>query len=150
MNSPWVLPLKPPTSRRPRTPAVSTVYPAVLPGGSAAAVAAGEAPISLGSDTGGSIRQPASFCGVVGLKPTYGAVSRYGLVAFASSLDQIGPFGRTVEDVAMLFSAICGRDPMDATSSKHEHEDVMAALNGDVKGLRIGIPAEYFGDGIDS
>lgn len=119
-------------------------------GGSAAAVAAGEAPIALGSDTGGSIRQPASLCGIVGLKPTYGAVSRYGLVAFASSLDQIGPFGRTVEDVAMLYSAICGRDPRDATSSKHQHEDVMAALQDDVKGLRIGIPAEYFGEGIDN
>lgn len=118
-------------------------------GGSAAAVAACEAVVSLGSDTGGSIRQPASYCGVVGLKPTYGAVSRYGLIAFASSLDQIGPLGRTVEDVAMLQSAICGYDKMDATSAYREYPDFTKALTGDVKGLRIGIPAEYFGEGIE-
>lgn len=118
-------------------------------GGSAAAVAACEAVVSLGSDTGGSIRQPASYCGVVGLKPTYGAVSRYGLIAFASSLDQIGPIGRTVEDVAMVQSAICGHDKMDATSAYREYPDYVKSLSTDVKGLRIGIPAEYFGDGID-
>lgn len=118
-------------------------------GGSAAAVAACEAVAALGSDTGGSIRQPASYCGVVGLKPTYGAVSRYGLIAFASSFDQIGPIGRTVEDVAMLQSAICGHDKMDATSAYREYPDYAKALTGDVKGLRIGVPDEYFGEGID-
>lgn len=118
-------------------------------GGSAAAVAAGEAPIALGTDTGGSIRQPSSLCGVVGLKPTYGSVSRYGAVAFGSSLDQIGPIGRTVKDVTMVYEAIRGRDPRDATSSTVEHPDCMASLDQDIKGLRIGIPAEYYGEGID-
>lgn len=118
-------------------------------GGSAAAVAACEAVVSLGSDTGGSIRQPASYCGVVGLKPTYGAVSRYGLIAFASSLDQIGPVGRTVEDVAMVQSVICGHDKMDATSAYRDYPDYFKSLSSDVKGLKIGIPAEYFGEGID-
>ncbi len=118
-------------------------------GGSAAAVAAGESVLSLGSDTGGSIRQPASCCGVIGLKPTYGSVSRYGLVAFASSLDQIGPMGRCVEDVAALYSVICGRDPMDATTARREYPDFASLLKGDVKGLRIGVPKEYFGPGVD-
>ncbi|MBC8545491.1 Asp-tRNA(Asn)/Glu-tRNA(Gln) amidotransferase subunit GatA [Clostridiaceae bacterium NSJ-31] len=118
-------------------------------GGSAAAVAAGEAILSLGSDTGGSIRQPSSFCGLVGLKPTYGAVSRYGLVAFASSLDQIGPLGRSVEDVAMLYRAICGRDPMDATSAALPQAAASWDLEGGVRGLRIGLPWEYFGEGVE-
>lgn len=118
-------------------------------GGSAAAVAAGSAVISLGSDTGGSIRMPASYCGVVGLKPTYGSVSRYGLVAFASSLDQIGPMARNVIDTAMLYSVICGHDNMDSTSAEHEYPDFAANLDSDVKGLKIGIPAEYFGEGVD-
>jgi len=118
-------------------------------GGSAAAVAAGEGIDTLGSDTGGSIRQPAALCGVVGMKPTYGSVSRYGLVAFASSLDQIGSFGKSVKDVAMVQSAICGYDPMDATSAVMENTDYAANLTENVKGLRVGVPDEYFGDGID-
>lgn len=118
-------------------------------GGSAAAVAAGSAVVSLGSDTGGSIRMPASYCGVVGLKPTYGAVSRYGLVAFASSLDQIGPLARNVTDCAMLYGLICGHDSMDATSADREYPDFAKGLKSDVKGLKIGIPAEYFGEGVD-
>ena len=118
-------------------------------GGSAAAVAACEAVVSLGSDTGGSIRQPAAYCGVVGLKPTYGAVSRFGLVAFASSLDQIGPLGKSVEDVAMVQSIINGHDRMDATSAYRDYTDLRANLNSDVKGLKIGLPKEYFCEGID-
>ena len=119
-------------------------------GGSAAAVAAGEAILTLGSDTGGSIRQPASLCGVVGLKPTYGSVSRYGLVAFASSLDQIGPFGKSVKDVALLQSLIQGHDNMDATSAYRTYTNLYDNLNGNVQGLRIGVPKEYFGEGVDA
>lgn len=119
-------------------------------GGSAAAVAAGEAILTLGSDTGGSIRQPAALCGVVGLKPTYGSVSRYGLVAFASSLDQIGPMGKSVQDVAMLQSLIQGYDKMDATSAYRTYTDLVAQLDGKVQGLRIGVPKEYFGAGVDA
>lgn len=117
-------------------------------GGSAAAVAAGEAYFTLGSDTGGSIRQPASYCGVVGLKPTYGLVSRYGLVAFASSLDQIGPITKNVEDSAYVLQAIAGHDPKDSTSANVEIPDYLSSLTGDVKGLRIAVPKEYL-DGID-
>lgn len=119
-------------------------------GGSAAAVAAGEAVVALGSDTGGSIRQPAAMCGVVGLKPTYGAVSRFGLVAYASSLDQIGSFGRCVKDTAMLFDAIKGYDSFDATSCKKEFPSIADKLTGSVKGKKIGIPAEYYGNGVDT
>lgn len=118
-------------------------------GGSAAAVAAGETIVALGSDTGGSIRQPASFCGVVGLKPTYGAVSRYGLVAFASSLDQIGPLAKDVTDCAAVFGAIAGHDQLDSTSAGVEVPDYTGFLTGEVKGLRIGIPREYFIEGTD-
>ncbi len=119
-------------------------------GGSAAAVAAGTAIWALGSDTGGSIRQPASFCGIVGLKPTYGRVSRYGLVAYASSLDQIGPLTRDVRDAANLMNIIAGHDPMDSTSSSAAVPDYTKALTGDVKGLKIGLPKEYFVEGLDS
>lgn len=119
-------------------------------GGSAAAVAGGEAVFALGSDTGGSIRQPASFCGVVGFKPTYGRVSRYGLVAFASSLDQIGPITRDVTDCALVLNAICGHDDMDSTSTVAQVPDFTKSLIADVKGLRIGLPKEYFVKGIDA
>ncbi|MCC6414347.1 MAG: Asp-tRNA(Asn)/Glu-tRNA(Gln) amidotransferase subunit GatA [Opitutaceae bacterium] len=118
-------------------------------GGSAAALAAGEAIATLGSDTGGSIRQPASLCGVVGLKPTYGLVSRYGLIAYASSLDQIGPFTRTVEDAAMVLQAIAGHDERDSTSFKIEIPDYRAALTVKRGPWKLGIPKEYFGEGLD-
>ena len=118
-------------------------------GGSAAAVAAGMAVATLGSDTGGSIRQPASFCGVVGLKPTYGRVSRYGLIAFASSLDHIGPFASTVRDAALVLKTIAGRDPMDSTSSPVPVPNYVADLETPVQGLRVGVAKEYFGDGLD-
>ena len=118
-------------------------------GGGAAAVAAGEVIYALGSDTGGSIRQPASFCGVVGMKPTYGLVSRFGLVAYASSLDQIGPITKDVTDCAMVLNAIAGHDASDSTSIPREVPDYTSALTGDIKGLRIGVPKEYFVEGID-
>ncbi|MFC2743424.1 MAG: Asp-tRNA(Asn)/Glu-tRNA(Gln) amidotransferase subunit GatA [Selenomonas artemidis] len=119
-------------------------------GGSAAAVAAGTAIWALGSDTGGSIRQPASFCGIVGLKPTYGRVSRYGLIAYASSLDQIGPLTRDVTDAAYLLNIIAGHDAMDSTASKSSVPDYTKALTQDVKGLKIGLPKEYFIPGMDA
>jgi aspartyl-tRNA(Asn)/glutamyl-tRNA(Gln) amidotransferase subunit A len=118
-------------------------------GGSAAAVAACEAPAALGTDTGGSIRQPASLCGVTGLKPTYGRVSRYGLVAYASSLDQIGPFARTARDCAILLGAIAGADPSDSTCAPQPVPDYLAALGGDIRGLRLGVPREYFVEGME-
>jgi aspartyl-tRNA(Asn)/glutamyl-tRNA(Gln) amidotransferase subunit A len=129
-----------------RNPAAPDRVPGGSSGGSAAVVAQGAAVVSLGSDTGGSVRQPASFCGVVGVTPTYGRVSRYGLIAFASSLDHIGPFARNVKDAARLLEVIAGRDPNDATSAFAPVPEFTAALNGDVKGLRIGLPREYFKD----
>jgi aspartyl-tRNA(Asn)/glutamyl-tRNA(Gln) amidotransferase subunit A len=119
-------------------------------GGSAAAVAAGMAAAALGSDTGGSIRQPASFCGVVGMKPTYGRVSRYGLVAFASSLDQIGPFTRSVEDMGLVLNVICGKDARDATSASQPVPDFTQGLSAGVKGMRIGVPFSFLGEHIDT
>src|SRR5215208_4442980 len=113
-------------------------------GGSAASTAQGTSVVALGSDTGGSVRQPASFCGVVGVTPTYGRVSRYGLVAFASSLDHIGPFGRSVRDAATLLGTIAGRDELDSTSADAPVPDYLSLLDGNVKGMRIGLPREYF------
>jgi aspartyl-tRNA(Asn)/glutamyl-tRNA(Gln) amidotransferase subunit A len=132
-----------------RNPVAPDRVPGGSSGGSAAAVAGGYVPLALGSDTGGSIRQPASFCGVIGVLPTYGRVSRYGLVAFASSLDHIGPFSRTVKDAATLLRVIAGRDPADSTSAEAPVPDYPAALNGSVQGLRIGVPKEHFGEGLD-
>ncbi len=119
-------------------------------GGSAAAVGAGIVPAALGSDTGGSIRQPAAFCGVVGLKPTYGRVSRYGLVAFASSLDQIGPMARNVEDCALILNVISGKDPKDSTSADKKVPDYLSYIGKDIKGIKIGLPKEFFIEGLDS
>ena len=135
--------------KKTRNPRNLKTVPGGSSGGSAAAVAANMVPWALGSDTGGSIRQPASFCGVVGLKPTYGLVSRYGLVAFASSLDQIGPITKDVEDAAILLNVIAGHDEKDTTSIKTEKKDYTKALKNDVKGLKIGIPKEYFREGIN-
>lgn len=132
-----------------RNPVDTERVPGGSSGGSAAAVASDEAVWSLGSDTGGSIRQPAAFCGLVGLKPTYGRVSRYGVLAMGSSLDQIGPFTKTVEDTAIVLSCIAGEDPMDATTAEGAHKPYDAYLSGDIKGLKIGIPKEYFSDALD-
>ncbi|NLI13537.1 Asp-tRNA(Asn)/Glu-tRNA(Gln) amidotransferase subunit GatA [Pelotomaculum propionicicum] len=131
-----------------RNPWDTSRVPGGSSGGSAAAVAAGEAVCSLGSDTGGSIRLPASFCGVVGMKPTYGAVSRFGLIAYASSLDQIGPFTRDVTDCALMLNIICGHDPLDSTSADFQAPDYTQFLINDVRGMKIGVPEEYMAEGI--
>ena len=135
--------------KKTRNPWNLNTVPGGSSGGSAAAVAANMVPWALGSDTGGSIRQPSAFCGVVGLKPTYGLVSRYGLVAFASSLDQVGPITKDVYDSAMLLNLIAGHDPKDTTSVNRTAVDYTKALKNDVKGLKIGVPKEFFGDGIN-
>jgi len=132
-----------------RNPWNADYVPGGSSGGSAAAVAANMAVASIGSDTGGSIRQPASFCGCVGLKPTYGRISRYGLTAYASSLDQIGPITRDVRDAAMLMTIMAGRDPMDSTSVDMAPPDFKAAMTGDLSGMRLGLPREYFVEGCD-
>jgi aspartyl-tRNA(Asn)/glutamyl-tRNA(Gln) amidotransferase subunit A len=133
-----------------RNPRDLSRVPGGSSGGPAAAVAAGEAAFALGSDTGGSIRQPASFCGVVGMKPTYGSVSRFGLIAFASSLDQIGPLTRNVADSALVLNALCGHDSRDSTSVDRDYPDYMAQMHKGVKGLRIAVPKEFFGEGIQA
>src|SRR4029079_3837529 len=129
-----------------RNPVAPDRVPGGSSGGSAAAVAQGTAVVALGSDTGGSIRQPASFCGVVGVTPTYGRVSRYGLTAFASSLDHIGPLARNVRDAALLLQIIAGRDPLDSTSAEAPVPDYLAHLDGKVRGLKLGLPREYLKD----
>ncbi len=131
-----------------RNPWDSSRVPGGSSGGAAAAVAANEAVFALGSDTGGSVRQPASFCGVVGMKPTYGSVSRFGLVAFASSLEQIGPITRTVMDNAIVFNAICGKDRYDATTVERKCADLTQGIQGGVKGIKIGVPQQFFSAGI--
>jgi aspartyl-tRNA(Asn)/glutamyl-tRNA(Gln) amidotransferase subunit A len=132
-----------------RNPWATDRIPGGSSGGSAVAVAAGMTPLALGSDTGGSIRQPAAFCGIVGLKPTYGRVSRYGLLAYASSLDQIGPFARTVADAALCLEAISGADPADATSSREPAPALLDDLTGSIDGLRVGVPRALLSDGVD-
>ena len=134
-------------SRNPWDPAR---VPGGSSGGSAAAVAAGLVPLAIGSDTGGSIRLPAAFCGVLGLKPTYGAVSRYGLIAFASSLDQIGPLARNAEDAALLLAVLAGHDERDSTSVPRAYPDYRAEIGGAIRGLRLGVPREYFGEGLEA
>lgn len=131
-----------------KNPVNTDCVPGGSSGGSAAAVAAGEAVYALGSDTGGSIRQPAAFCGIVGLKPTYGAVSRYGLIAFASSLDQIGPLTNDVRDAGLVMNAIAGYDHRDSTSANVVHEDYTRLIGKDISGVKIGVPAEYLGEGV--
>jgi aspartyl-tRNA(Asn)/glutamyl-tRNA(Gln) amidotransferase subunit A len=133
-------------TRNPRDPGC---VPGGSSGGSAAAVAAGEAVLALGTDTGGSIRLPAAYCGIVGIKPTYGRVSRYGLISYASSLDQVGAMGRTVEDCAILLGVLCGHDPLDTTSISTGPPDLLSPLKTGVRGLRIGLPREYFVRGLD-
>ena len=149
MSSPWA----PPPKIRPSAPTLNPWNREYVPGGSSggstAAVAADLCLAALGSDTGGSIRQPACHCGVVGLKPTYGRVSRYGLVAYASSLDQIGPITKEVKDAALLMAVIAGHDPRDSTSVPEKVPDYAAVLGRDLKGLKIGVPREYFGPGLD-
>jgi aspartyl-tRNA(Asn)/glutamyl-tRNA(Gln) amidotransferase subunit A len=132
-----------------RNPWDTTLVPGGSSGGSAAAVAARLAPAATGTDTGGSIRQPAALCGITGLKPTYGRVSRLGMVAFASSLDQAGPMARSAEDCALLLNAMAGHDPLDSTSAPVASEDYTARLGEALQGLRVGLPREYFGDGLD-
>ncbi len=136
--------------KKTRNPYDTNRVPGGSSGGSAAAVGASLCAAALGSDTGGSIRQPASFCGVTGLKPTYGRVSRYGLVAFASSLDQIGPIAKSAEDCAVILNAISGFDPHDGTSSKNEAPDFTAKIGQDIKGMKIALPKEFYADGIDA
>jgi aspartyl-tRNA(Asn)/glutamyl-tRNA(Gln) amidotransferase subunit A len=133
-----------------RNPHDHSRVPGGSSGGSAAAVAAGTAVASIGSDTGGSIRQPAAFCGVVGLKPTYGRVSRYGLIAFASSLDHVGPFGKTVKDVALMLQCMAGRDPLDSTSAEVPVPNYLEHVGTPVESIKIGVPREYFGEGLEA
>ena len=149
MNLLWVVQLKHHISNKLLTHSIIQLYQVVRQGGSAAAVAAGLVPFSLGSDTGGSIRQPAAYCGVVGMKPTYGRVSRFGLVAFASSLDQIGPITRNVKDNAIVLETISGVDRNDSTSAPVEDVDFTSEIGKDIKGLKVALPKEYLGEGIN-